>query len=208
VEVLERTMNSRLTNMRKQVQMLSSTAGTRRQAFSRTLLSTATLLLLASSHSLFAAEDIYVQAGIDQAGQLRIVIKNGREIVPKKDAEQVAFDKPAISQDGRAVGWVALYPNCCTSYPIPMKLMVLSNGRVRTFTGGGLPVWQWSFQNGGKRVAFEQETVHGGLGIHYELRDVATGRLIAEYNPAVGPDNQPLSIQNVPTWVEELNTKR
>jgi len=169
-------------------------------------LSAATLLLLASSHSSFAA-DTYVQASIDQAGQLRIMIKNGREIVPKKDAEQVGFDKPAISQDGRAVGWVALYPNCCTSYPIPLKLVVLSNGRVRTFTDRGLPVWRWSFQGGGKRVAFEQETVHGGLGIHYELRDVATGRLIAEYNPAVGPDNQPLAIQNVPAWVEELNAK-
>jgi hypothetical protein len=165
------------------------------------------MLLSASSHSSFAA-DTYVQASIDQAGPLRIVTKDGREIIPKKDAEQVSFDKPEISQDGRAVGWVALYPNCCTSYPIPLKLMVLSNGRVRTFTGRGLPVWQWSFQSGGKRVAFGQETVHGGLGVHYELRDVDTGRLIEEYNPAVGPDNQPLAIQKVPKWVEELNAKR
>ncbi len=171
------------------------------------LQSAATLLLLASSRSSFAA-DRYVQASIDQAGQLRISTKNGRKIVPKKDAEQVGFDKPAISEDGRAVGWVALYPFCCTSYPIPLKLMVLSNGRVRTFTGSGLPVWRWSFQRGGKRVAFEEETVHGGLGIHYELRDIATGHLIAEYDPAVGPDNQPLAIQNVPMWVEELNAKQ
>jgi hypothetical protein len=82
--------------------------------------------------------------------------------------------------------------------------MVLSNGRVRSFTGDGLPVWQWSFQSSGKRVAFRQETVHGGLGTHYELRDVATGRLIAKYSP----DNQPLAIQNVPTWVAELNAKQ
>jgi hypothetical protein len=167
------------------------------------LFSAVTLLLLTSSQSSFAA-DIYVQASIDQAGRLRIVTRNGREIVPRKDAEQVGFEKPAISQDGGAVGWLALYPNCCTSYPIPLKLMVLSNGRVRSFTGDGLPVWQWSFQSSGKRVAFRQETVHGGLGTHYELRDVATGRLITKYSP----DNQPLAIQNVPTWVEELNAKQ
>jgi len=171
------------------------------------LFSALTLLLLASSQSSFAA-DIYVQASIDQAGQLRIVTRNGREIVPRKDSEQVGFERPAISQDGGAVGWLALYPNCCTSYPIPLKLMVLSNGRMRTFTGNGLPVWQWSFQSSGKRVAFRQETVHGGFGTHYELRDLATGRLIATYNPAVGPDNQPLAIQDVPTWVEELNAKQ
>ena len=169
------------------------------------LLSVVSLLL--ASQSSFAA-DIYVQASIDQAGQLRIVTGNGREIVPRKDAEQVGFEKPAISEDRGSVGWLALYPNCCTSYPIPLKLMVLSNGRMRTFTGNGLPVWLWSFQSSGKRVAFRQETVHGGLGTHYELRDVATGRLIATYNPAVGPDNQPLAIQDVPTWVEELNAKQ
>ena len=39
---------------------------------------------------------------------------------------------------------------------------------------------------GGKQVAFEQETVHGGMGIHYELRDVATGNLIAAFDPAPG----------------------
>src|SRR5438093_751571 len=79
---------------------------------------------------------------------------------PRKAADQVALAQPATSQGGGAVGWLALYPNCCTSYPIPLKLMVLSNGRVRTFTGNGLPVWRWAFQNDDTRVAFEQETVH------------------------------------------------
>jgi hypothetical protein len=37
--------------------------------------------------------------------------------------------------------------------------------------------------------------------------DIATGHLIAEYDPTVGPDNQPLARQNIPTWVEELNAK-
>jgi hypothetical protein len=85
--------------------------------------------------------------------------------------------------------------------------VVLSNGRTRAFTGNGLPVWHWSFQSGRKRVAFRQETVHGGLGIHYELRDVANGRLIAEYDPPYDRDNQPLLEGDVPRWVAELNAK-
>jgi hypothetical protein len=55
------------------------------------MFSALTLLLLASSQSSFAA-DTYVQASIDQAGRLRIVTRDGREIVPRKDAEQVGFE--------------------------------------------------------------------------------------------------------------------
>jgi len=164
----------------------------------------ATLLAGASPCS---AADSYRRASVDKAGQLRILTKDGRAIAPKKEADQVGFDKVAISQDGRSVGWVALYPNCCTSYPIPLKLMIYSDGHLRAFAGRGLPVWHWRFTARGRQIAFEQETVHGGLGVHYELREVATGRLIAEYNPTVGADNQPFPIQNVPTWVAQLNAK-
>ena len=113
-------------------------------------LSAALLLSLASSSS---AADTYLKASIDQAGKLRIVTKDGREIVPEKEAGEVGFDKAAISPDGRSVGWVALYPNCCTSYPIPLGLVIYTNGRVRIFGARvGLPVWQWCFVAGGKQV--------------------------------------------------------
>jgi hypothetical protein len=164
--------------------------------------------MLVAVASLCAAVDRYVGASVDETGQLRILTSDGRALVLAKEAEQVGFDRIAISQDGHAVGWVALYPNCCTSYPIPMRLVIYSAGERRVFTGNGLPVWQWDFIAAGEQVAFEQETVHGSLGTHYELRDVATGRLIAEFTPTVGPDNQSLPNQNVPKWVAELNAKR
>lgn len=100
---------------------------------------------------------------------------------------------------------MALYPNANTSYPIPLRLAVYSGGKRRTYTGNGLPVWRWHFTADGKRIAFEQETVHGGLGIHYELRDVARGSLVAEYSPRVGPNNQPEPHQKGPEWVLELD---
>jgi len=167
-----------------------------------------TLLIVLLPRSLVLAADIYASAAIDDQGVLHILTKGGREIVPKKEREQVGFSKPQISEDRRVVGWLADFPNCCTSYPIPLKLVIYSNDRVHTFTGIGLPIWHWAFQAGGKRVAFEQETVHGGLGVHYELRCVATGRLIAEYSPKVGPNNQVLTDQNLPKWVQQLNAKR
>ena len=94
------------------------------------------------------------------------------------------------------------YPNCCTSYPIPLKLVIYSNGKTHTFTGNDLPVWQGRFLSSGKQVAFEQETVHGGQGVHCELRDVATGRLVAEYEP------DPEKAEAPPSWVKELDFEK
>ena len=88
------------------------------------------------------------------------------------------------------------------------NVRVYSGGKVRTYTGNELPVWRWHFTAGGQQIAYEQETVHGGLGVHYELREVASGRLIAEYTPRVGPDNRPELTQNPPAWVLELDAKQ
>jgi len=151
-----------------------------------------------------AAAETYVQAVVDQGGQLRILTNDRREIVPQKEPNQVAFEKPAISPDGRAVGWLALYPNCCTSYPIPLKLVIYAGGKLRTFTGTELPVWRWCFRGGGKQVAFEQETVHGGIGVHYELRDVKTGRILAKYDPDL--NSEVLGAR--PEWVADLDSRR
>jgi hypothetical protein len=151
------------------------------------------------------AKDTYVGATVDAAGDLRIQRAKGHVIVFKKDSEQTAFDQIAISKGGESVGWLAMYPNCCTSYPIPRKLRLYSHGRLSTFGGDSLPIWRWQFTSDGRRVAFEQETVHGGFGIHYELRDIATGRLTAQYDPPVGSDNRPSSSENVPQWVVEFD---
>lgn len=165
------------------------------------------LSIILLSFSSAAAADRYVRATVDEDGQLRIVTAAGRTIEPIKEKDQIRFAKPQIAPGGGAVGWLVEYPNCCTSYPIALKLMIRSDDRVRAFAGNGLPIWQWGFQSGGSQFAFHQETVHGGMGLHYELRDVASGRLIAKYDPAVGPDNHVLPSQSVPAWVAELTAR-
>jgi hypothetical protein len=161
------------------------------------------LLLAASSE----AADSYVRAAVDEAGALRVVTRAGQALVFHKEPEQIDFDQIVVSPDSLSVGWLALYPNCCTSYPIPLKLVVYSAGKLRKYSGSELPVWRWRFLARGKQVAFEQETVHGGLGAHYELRDVRTGRLIGEYTPATGADSLPGPNSNTPEWVAELDAK-
>src|SRR5574342_341438 len=101
--------------------------------------------------AVLAAEEQYRRAEILQDGQLHIVTADGREIIPQMRHEQVGFDKVAISEDGHAVGWLALYDNCCTSYPIPHELVIFVNGQAREFTGHDLPIWRWVFAAGGKQ---------------------------------------------------------
>ena len=166
----------------------------------RTFLGAVVLLWLVPAS---ASRTLYVTIAIDPSGQLHITTKHHQEIVPKKEGEQTGFQDAQISPDDRAVGWLALYPNCCTSYPIPLKLVILLNGEQRTFSGnGGLPIQRWCFWAGGKQVAFEQETVHGGMGVHYELRDVETGKLADKYDPDANPD----SVTKPPRWVVALDS--
>jgi len=155
-----------------------------------------------------AAADTYTAAAVEPSGVLRIQRGNGSAILVASDSSQVEFDRIVISNDGRSVGWLALYPNCCTSYPIPLHVAVFTNGRLRRFGDGSLAVWRWKFMAGGRRVAFEQETVHGGFGVHYELRDVRSGRLVAQFDPPTDRDGRALPGHDVPAWVDELDRDR
>lgn len=126
-----------------------------------------------------SAQSTYRRADIDAAGQLRIVLTNAHVIRPPKDSDQVAFEQVAMSADHRLVGWVALYPNCCTTYPIPLKLVLLRSGGGRTVISNELPIWQWAFAADGKSVVIRQAPVHGVAPTFYEQRDTRTGRVLA-----------------------------
>lgn len=154
------------------------------------------------------AAELYEKAQIDNNGQLHVVTTDNRDILPSKREfklrgelkKQVAFSHPIISEDKTMVGWLAEYPNCCTSYPIPLELVIYRNGKiVRIFNENELPIWTWKFAAKGTQVGFHQETVHGGGGLHYELREIISGRLIQRYEGEPAPD--------APAWVQDLKPK-
>ena len=82
-----------------------------------------------------------------------------------------------------------------------MKLVVLSSDQQHTFVGTGLPISRWCFWGEGRQVAFEQETVHGGMGVHYELRNIEAGDLADKYDP----DANPTGVTKPPKWVVILD---
>jgi hypothetical protein len=155
-----------------------------------------------------AATVEYASATLDDKQQLQLEDSNGiRSAAPlapvalETIGNQVGFDQPLIAPDRRTLGWLAEYDNCCTSYSIPLQLILYRDGRiVRKLRGNGLPIWQWRFVHGAKQVVFVQRPTHGSFPDHYELRDVASGRLQAEYDQYDDQDRQ-----KMPRWAADLH---
>jgi hypothetical protein len=126
-----------------------------------------------------SAQGTYRRADIDSTGQLRLVLSTNRIIRPPRDSDQVGMEQPALSADHRIAGWLGLYTNCCTSYPIPLRLELRRIDGKRTSVSNELPIWRWAFSADGRSVVIRQAPVHGSAPEHYELRDVDNGRVIA-----------------------------
>ncbi len=119
-----------------------------------------------------------------------------------KYADQVGFSKPQISADGKYVGWLALYPNCSTSYPIPLRLVVLDASRqLHSFEGIQLATFDWCFLPRAAEVAFTQTTVHGSNFQHFERHTIADERLLATYEYPHEDDENALARKRAPKWV-------
>ena len=145
-----------------------------------------------------AAQQTYARVSLDTARQLHIVTSRGRRITPRRRGNQVAFAQPHLSPDHKSVGWLAVHPNDGTTYPIPMELVVLSNGRAHVFADDGLATWAWAFSPDGKRVVFEQGPVHGEHR-SFEQRDIRTGRRLNSFAADSAVD-----VKRLPKWARVL----
>jgi len=157
-----------------------------------------------------ASTERYESAEIDAEGNLSILTSGQKTILVRKGGSpkaaeslgaQTAFGKPVLSDDRRAVGAEAMFANCCTSYDVPLQLVIHSAGVTHRFEGG-LAIFDWHFADGGRRVVFSQQTVHSACSVHWELRDVASERLLATADiPEVcGPNPTPPKVE-MPKWV-------
>ena len=157
-----------------------------------------------------ASTETYESVDIDADGNLRILTSEQTTIIVPKGGslkagesfgKQTAFERPVLSDDRRAVGAQAMFGNCCTSYDIPLQLVIYSSGKTHRFDGG-LAIFDWHFVDGRRRVAFSQQTVHFACAVHWELRDIASERLVATVDiPEVcGQIPDPPKVK-VPQWV-------
>jgi len=151
----------------------------------------------------------YTSAAVDTQGRLVIHTSAHRTIVVPKSGDQTTFADPIMSSDGLAVGAQADFPNCCTSYDIPLELVIYSKGKVHRFRGVGLPIFDWQFAGSGARVAYGQQTVHFTCSVHYELRDVLSERLLdsADVPEPCGENPHPDMNVRMPEWVVRLRSR-
>jgi hypothetical protein len=172
------------------------------------LLVFSTAMVLAHAHVSTRAAETYRSVSTDAGGRLVIRTTDDKTILIEKDGEQTAFGEPVLSADRTAAAAQALFPNCCTSYDLPLQLVVYSAGRVHRFRGNGLPIFQWHFADRGTRIAFGQEPAHFGCAIHYELREVRSERLLdsADIPQPCGQLPNPPPVQ-IPAWVAALRAR-
>ncbi len=120
------------------------------------------------------------RASADPDGTVRVVLKNGKQKTVAKEKDQVDHGEFVGSRDGRAIGWTEMFPNCCTSYPIPLVVTIFRDGRVKRFRPG-MMIYRWQFWKDGAQVAFCSGTVHSDQGVTCELHDVASGRKLVSF---------------------------
>jgi hypothetical protein len=154
------------------------------------------------------AQGRYVRAQENENHDLVITASGGKRIVMGKsdrkwaDEKQTEFKDIAISRDGAAVGWVAYYPNCCTSYPVPILVEVYTAGKRHTFQPAIAP-WYWCFVDGAASIAAISTTVHGPQNEVIELWDVSTDTKRGEFTWMDGE-----AYPGAPAWVRAVRSAR
>jgi hypothetical protein len=148
---------------------------------------------LAQSNAAVLIEKAY----IDVNGMVHIVGGNGKNVKAPKENGQVGCDLVRVADDQQTAGWLVEVPNCCTSYPIAMTLVIWRSGRIVHRFGNGMLIANWHFVASGKQAAFYTNTVHGDFAPHYELRDLPSGHQVAKWD---GP-----LTDKAPLWAQELS---
>lgn len=136
----------------------------------------------------------------DDGTALRYETSDGRTVAVEALVDQVGFAQARLSEDRKRLGWVALFPNCCTSYPVPLKLVVSSeNGSMVSFSGSQA-IFKWCFAKGSKAVVYRQEALHGPAFATYTLGRLKDGKIKKTFvAPPRGPwENAPA--EPPPDW--------
>jgi len=126
-----------------------------------------------------AAQEV-LRAYCGRDGKAHLVFRNGAARTLPTREKQVGCDHVTVARDGRTVGWSVLVENRCTSYPIPIAVVVYHNGK-QTVISPYQMVWEWRFTDEGKRVAVLSGQVHGDPTAA-DLYDAQNGKALARWD--------------------------
>ena len=118
----------------------------------------------------------------DRRGLIRLVSSTGKAAVIPAEKDQVRCEQPRIAEDQATAGWLIDYENCCTSYQIPLTLVIYRAGRIVQRINPGLMIFDWRLVERGKKVALSSGTVHGMTDRNLSLYESRTGRLLTTWD--------------------------
>jgi hypothetical protein len=140
----------------------------------------ATVCLASNAQHSTANSITTVRIGSDK--RVHITYSGGKEFIAPRETDQIDCTSPKIAADKRTAGWLVLkHPDCCVNYPIPLSLVIYRNRNVVERISGEPLIWDWRFLKGGSEVAVAIGPQHGETGVHFELHDVRSGRLLDEW---------------------------
>jgi hypothetical protein len=152
-----------------------------------------------------AAAKIASVDSTDTVETLSIRLANGRSIpAPFTDVEQQGFSRAAVSSDGRYVGWTAMFGNCCTSYPLPLSLVVHDGEKVVLLIRreDGPSIFKWRFSRDSRYVVYERTLPHGWSPTWYTRVRLADGVVVNRFecDPPEDPEQPPKRVIRPPAW--------
>ena len=142
----------------------------------------------------------------DDGTSLHFETTDGRTVTVDPLRDQVGFTQVRLSGDRKRLGWVAQFPNCCTSYPVPLQLAVSSeNGSVVVFPASQA-IFKWNFAKGSKAVVYRQEALHGSAVATYSLGRLKDGKILKTFVdvPGEAPGANPAA---PPSWTAGASDK-
>lgn len=140
----------------------------------------ALLAVLAAGSHAEGASPALAKVFVGPDGLAHIVDAGGRDKTFKHEPGQASVADPRLSDDRRAAGWRVEELNCCTSYPIPLRLAVYRDGRKRIIAPG-LMIDDWAFVDGGSEIALSSGFVHGATERTLDLYQIRSGRRLAHW---------------------------
>src|SRR6266481_1443746 len=133
---------------------------------------------------------------LDTEGKVQIQYGDGKKYIAPKEDQQKENNVPVIAPDRQTVAWTVNFENCCTSYNIPLTLVVFRSGKIIQRIKPGLMIANWMFVDNGRRIGIYSNTVHGDFGPTYDLYDTTSGKRLKQIR---GPLDE-----KSPLWAKQL----
>jgi hypothetical protein len=88
------------------------------------------------------------------SGEIFIRRTDGSTIPLPTLRNQVEIEKTYVSADGKRIGRLVDEPSCCTSYPIPLHLVIFKDGRIEKTFEDDQCIFDWAFAKKGTAVSY------------------------------------------------------